>query len=395
MKVAYICFDRGVPIFGNKGSSVHVQEILNALIRKDATITLITNKTGNEKPLKLKSIKVVEVPLLNNKSENINSSVFQDNEKIIDILTKEGPFDLVYERYSLWSFGGMEYSHNNKIPGILEVNSPLIEEQSQYRKLENRQLAEIAAERAYTSAKVILAVSEGVSSYLQKFSSTKGKINVVSNGVNPELFPDDIEPSFQSSTDTFIVGFVGTLKPWHGLPILIDAFNDFYSKIPNSKLLIVGDGPERKNLQESLKEKNLLHAAEFTGNVEREDIPSLLASMNVAVAPYPKLENFYFSPLKVYEYMMAGIPVVASNIGQLSQLIRHRENGFLVTPGDSKELSATLLMLQQNISLCKKIGQSGRKTVLQDNTWEIIVNKILSAAGMSIKPQICKRNDTL
>ena len=392
MKVAYLCLDKGVPVFGNKGSSVHVQEILNALIQKDANITLITNKTGNEKPLKLKSIKVIEIPLLNNKSENTDSSVFQDNEKIIDILTKEGPFDLVYERYSLWSFGGMIYSQNNKIPGILEVNSPLIEEQSQYRKLENRQLAEIVAERVYNSAKVILAVSEGVSSYLQKFSSTKGKINVIPNGVNPELFPDNIKPSFQSSPDTFIVGFVGTLKPWHGLPILIDAFNDFHSKIPNSKLLIVGDGPEREILQESLKEKSLLYAAEFTGNVERKEIPSLLASMNVAVAPYPELRNFYFSPLKVYEYMMAGIPVVASNIGQLSQLIRHGENGFLVTPGDFKELSTVLLMLQQNIGLCKKIGQSAHETILQDNTWEIIINKILSAAGISISPQICKDN---
>ena len=105
------------------------------------------------------------------------------------------------------------------------------------------------------------------------------------------------------------------------------------------RLLVVGDGPERSQIEGDLAARGLREAVEFTGSVDPSEIPGLLASMDAAVAPYSNLRDFYFSPLKVYEYMAAGRAVVASRIGQLDGLIEHGVSGLLCTPGDSRELA--------------------------------------------------------
>jgi glycosyltransferase involved in cell wall biosynthesis len=103
--------------------------------------------------------------------------------------------------------------------------------------------------------------------------------------------------------------------------------------------------------------------------------------MDVAVAPYPALANFYFSPLKVYEYMAAGVAVVASRIGQLQNLIEPEANGMLVTPGAPDELALALERLLSEPELRKRLGSTARAMVLRDHTWDAVVSKIFSLAG--------------
>jgi len=308
--------------------------------------------------------------------------VESENQKIKEIIKREGPFDFFYERYSLWSFGAMEYAKSIGIPSVLEVNSPLIEEQTKYRGLKDPSIAKWVADRVFSAAKEIVAVSKGVEYYLNSFSSTREKIHVIPNGVNPDRFRENKRILDHTGDETFVIGFVGTLKPWHGLSTLVEAFEFVHQQNPNTQLLIVGDGPEKNNVIQDLKDRNLLAATKFTGSVPHSEIPSLLSSMNVAVAPYPKIENFYFSPLKVFEYMMAGLPVVASNIGQLNDLIQNEDNGFLYPPGDSVALSKILLRLSEGAQLRQTIGTAAKAHIIQNHTWDIVVSKILSLSNL-------------
>src|SRR5262249_36909852 len=181
--------------------------------------------------------------------------------------------------------------------------------------LVDRGSAEAVAERVFAAATALLAVSQEIASYLEMFASARDRVHVVPNGVNRGRFPQGLPPSLPGRPKTFTIGFVGSLKPWHGLEVLVAAFADFRQRHRNSRCLIVGDGPQRAHLQAELAECGLQEAVHLVGAVEPAEVPGLLASMDVAVAPYPPLENFYFSPLKVYEYMAAGLPVVASRIG--------------------------------------------------------------------------------
>jgi glycosyltransferase involved in cell wall biosynthesis len=386
MRIAYISADLGVPVFGRKGCSIHAQEIIGALLRRGAQVDLFTTSGEGDPPVGLESasLHLLPRPPKGDRAER-EQAALAGNGRLREELERAGDFDLIYERYSLWSHAAMEFAHDRGNPGLLEVNAPLIEEQAEYRVLVDRAGAERAAERVFGAATALLAVSEGVADYLKQFPVTRGKIHVVPNGVNPERFPANLKPALPSTPGVFTVGFVGTLKAWHGLSVLIEAFARLNARQPRTRLLMVGDGPEREQLAADLAARGLQNSAHFTGSVAPEKVPALLAAMDVAVAPYPKLEKFYFSPLKVYEYMAAGVPVVASRIGQLEQLIQPDTNGLLVPPGEAAALAAALERLLTEPKLGARLGRAGRATVLRDYTWDSNAQQILRLAGLDPK----------
>ena len=100
-----------------------------------------------------------------------------------------------------------------------------------------------------------------------------------------------------------------------------------------------------------------------------------------AAAPAPAIANFYFSPLKLFEYMAAALPIVASDIGQISDVIRHGDNGLLCAPDDPVALASALDRLRCDESLRIRLGASARATVLRSHTWESTVDRILHIAA--------------
>jgi glycosyltransferase involved in cell wall biosynthesis len=373
MRVAYICADPGVPVFGRKGCSIHVQEILRALIRRGANVDLFAQRLGWPCPADLAAVRVHALPLLPKGDPAARERAgLARNADLYAALDRKGPFDMVYERYSLWSYCGMEYARERGAPGLLEVNAPLIEEQAAHRDLADRRAAEQVAVRVFGVASALLAVSEQVAAYLEHFPAARGRVHVVPNGVNPERFLP--EPRH---TGSFTVGFVGSLKPWHGLPILVRAFARLCEVDTDARLLIVGDGGERERIEADLARHGLRAAARFTGAVDPGAVPALLAEMDVAVAPYPWHPGFYFSPLKVYEYMAAGLPVVASRIGQLDGLIEHERTGLLCPPGDAGALASALIRLRHDRDLRARLGQAARAAVLRAHTWDAVVERVL------------------
>ena len=221
MKIAYVCADPGIPVFGCKGASIHVQEMIRAFRHQGAMVTLFAARLGGEPPADLADLPVYCLPKVPKGDLAIREQgLFQQNQTLQKLLTQAAPYDLVYERYSLWSQAGMTLAQNWQIPGILEVNAPLIEEQATHRGLINRDLALQVAEKAFGEATALIAVSEGVKSYLQQWVPGD-RLFVLPNGVNPTRFSGIPKPS---AATPFTVGFVGSLKPWHGLDCLIEAF---------------------------------------------------------------------------------------------------------------------------------------------------------------------------
>jgi glycosyltransferase involved in cell wall biosynthesis len=382
MRVAYICADQGIPVFGRKGCSIHVQEVVRALIDLGAEVDLFTPRNEGEPLPGLESVQLHPLPVTAHKNPAAREqAALRANRDLREALERQGPFDLVYERYSLWSHQGMDYAQSKRVPGVLEINAPLIDEQALHRVLVDRPQAEWVAHRAFGNATALIAVSQEVATYLRQYPHAEERVHVVPNGVNPDRFPKDLPPSRPSAPGMFTVGFVGTLKPWHGLETLVAAFDRLHDIDRAVRLLVVGDGPERCRLEENLSVGGLQHAVQFTGSVPPAEVPGLLASMEVAVAPYPNLSDFYFSPLKVYEYMAAGCAIVASRIGQLDGLIEHGVSGLLCSPGDPHELAGALLQLRSEPSLRDRLGQAARAKVRQAHTWDATTRRILQLAG--------------
>lgn len=393
MHIAYICADPGVPVFGHKGCSIHVQEVIRALGRRGAKVDLYAASVSGPVPAGLEGVRVHRLSAPEGALAAREQKALGANHDLLRALQMEGPFDLVYERYSLWSFAGMEYAAASGTPGLLEINAPLIEEQAAYRGLVDRASAEEVAVRAFRAATVAIAVSEQVAAYTRRYRPD-APVVVVANGVDPTRFEPGLSPRLPAPPGIFTVGFVGSLKPWHGVSVLVEAFATLHHSDSLTRLLIVGHGSERARLEADVAERGLSDAVVFTGSVGFADVPGLLASMDVGVAPYPDLPGFYFSPLKVYEYMAAGLPVVASRIGQLTEIIEHDRTGVLCPPGDPVALALALAHLGASPEKRGQLGQWARAAVLRRHTWDRVAERILqlgAVAGRSPRRSAMRR----
>ncbi|HEU5249032.1 MAG TPA: glycosyltransferase family 4 protein [Thermoanaerobaculia bacterium] len=381
MRLAYVCADAGVPVFGRKGCSIHVQEVLRAFLRRGIEVDLFAARFGGKPPAALERVRVHPLPEPTaGDAVSRERQALEANRFLEGALRRSGPFDVLYERYSLWSFAGIEYARRTGLPGILEVNAPLIEEHSKYRGLSDRDAAEKVAGRCFAAAGVIVAVSEGVAATLERHPAARGRIRVVPNGVDPGRFRPDIAPAAPAPPGVFTVGFVGSLKPWHGISTLVEAFARFRESEGDARLLVVGDGPERRTLDAEVSERGLAAFTRLTGPVDPEEVPRFLVSMDAAVAPYPSDASFYFSPLKVYEYMAAGLPVIASAVGQLADLLEEGRCGILCTPGDPAEFAEALVRLRRDPDLRRRLGRDARARVLRECTWDMVAERLLEAA---------------
>ena len=274
----------------------------------------------------------------------------------------------------------MEYAGAAGIPGLLEVNAPLVEEQAAHRTLVDRAGAVSISARTFQAATHLIAVSKEIAGYLRQVTGSAERIHVVPNGVDPERFHRGVRPTLPAAPGIFTVGFVGSLRPWHGLSVLTESFAQLYQADRATRLIVVGDGPEKSRLASSLAAHGVREAVQFVGQVAPHEVPGLLASLDAAIAPYPRLPYFYFSPLKVYEYMAAGCAVVASGVGQLEELIESEVNGILCPPGDAKAHVDALERLRCDPVLRDRLGRAARATIEREHSWSAVVRRLLALA---------------
>lgn len=397
MKILYLCTDLGIPILGRKGASVHVREMVRALVQAGHTLIVaspVLEKSPWDRPADIDGT-VLHIPLAETSDatalcvKSFNEMIGVENtlpgeirritynDEVFRRLKRrfEGaPPDCIYERASLYGTAGVQLAQALNVPLLLEVNSPLTIEQSTYRRTAFGELAAAAERWTLSRADAVLAVSEPLRQQLLGQGLDPSRVHVLPNGVNADLFrPEPRVPGVRARWklgDGPVLGFVGGLRPWHGVDILPTVLHRLISRYPNLRLIFVGDGPLRDKLESDLREKEVLHHAVFTGGLAHTEVPQILRHFDVALAPYPQLDHpFYFSPLKLFEYMGCGIPVVASAIGQIAQVVRHQETGLLYPPGDVETLTAHCDRLLSDPGERERFGKAAAEEVHGRYTW--------------------------
>ena len=376
-RIAYVCVDPGIPVFGTKGASVHVQEVVREFIRRGADVTIFATRTGDDRPADLDCVEVVHHPIKTKETAEREAAQGTVGSEFAFQITAGG-FDLVYERYSLFSTTLAQVSPAG-IPGILEVNAPLIDEQRTHRHLVDEKLAHRALVEQTSAAAHTIAVSARVADWVAE-TTGGAEVTVVPNGVNT----DRITPGVGSlDGDRPIVAFVGTLKPWHGVETLLEAAALAQQ---DWDLRIIGHGPQGETLRARVEDAGLQHRVSFTGAVTPGAVPGLLTDCSIATAPYPAVpaEDSYFSPLKVYEYLAAGLPVVASAIGQIPQILDGTDAGVLVAPSDAQALADAIDGLVIDAERRQRMARNARTLAVLRHSWSKAVDTILS--GVASQP---------
>ncbi|MDA0657649.1 MAG: glycosyltransferase family 4 protein [Planctomycetota bacterium] len=383
MRIAYVSLYRGVPVYGGKGCSLHVQEVLRVFLSRGDDVSLFAVNVGGRTPEGLEAVQLHEIPMAPAEHTTERERCLREaNERAQSMLANAGPFDLAYERHALWSSAAAEYGSAYGVPSIIEVNAPLVDEQLAHRELNDRIAAEAATRRCFAVARVVACVSAEVGRYAQRHGASQEKIMIVPNGVRTDCFtPSDPDMRHKQA---YRIGFVGSLRPWHAVGDLIEAFSLIKTRESDrpAELVIVGDGPIRDSLEQRVSRLpcNIQSAIHFTGHIAADQIPSRLRRFHVAVAPYAADEEFYFSPLKLYEYLATGLPVVAACTGQLSAIIENGRNGMHYVPGDCVSLAAVLERVRDDRPLAIALGVAARNDAVTHHRWEQRVQQMLNAA---------------
>jgi glycosyltransferase involved in cell wall biosynthesis len=297
--------------------------------------------------------------------------------------------DFVYERYAAFGYGGIAVARALGVPHVLEVNAPLAFEHEKRRGMEVRELARDAERRIFLATDQVVVVSRELGDLVTAQGVPAARVTVLPNAVDPERFAPGAATDGQALRrryrleGTRVIGFVGSLKPWHGTETLVEAFHRLHATAPHTRLLIVGDGPERQALERRVEAHRLGDTVCFTGNVSPDEVPASIAAMDVAVAPYVPSETFYYSPLKIFEYMAMAKPVVAGSIGQVRELVRDGDTGLLFEPGSVEQLTRALGRLVEDPPLCERMGAKGRAWILAEHSWMQNAEKLVRlAAGL-------------
>jgi glycosyltransferase involved in cell wall biosynthesis len=142
----------------------------------------------------------------------------------------------------------------------------------------------------------------------------------------------------------------------------------------------VGEGLEREWCARIARELGLADTVVFTGSVPHEQVPQYVAAMDVATVPYGKLDQFYFSPMKLFEYMAAGRPTVAASLGQIAEVVDHGRDGWLYEPGNAQSLAQGIDTILYNPTLGADMGAAARAKVLANHTWRNVALQVIDLA---------------
>lgn len=296
-------------------------------------------------------------------------------------LTRRGVknYDLVFERYSIFGVVGALLAKYRKLPFVLEVNytsnSPLVRRRSALLK----PLARITDRWVFRTATLITPVSSALRDELvQRYGVPVEKALVLPNAADPANFKTRDREHFFTRTKT--IGFVGGFYLWHGLDILIKAFATIAGSFPEARVLLIGDGPELEKTRLLVAELRLSKQVIFGGRKMHHELPKIMSEFYLGVMPD---SNDYGSPMKIFEYMALGLPVVAPDYGPIHDAITNGKQGLIFERRNISALAEALAKLLSDRELAESYGSCGRATVVSERNWNANVSKILAAlAGL-------------
>jgi glycosyltransferase involved in cell wall biosynthesis len=177
----------------------------------------------------------------------------------------------------------------------------------------------------------------------------------IPNGVDYELFSESYKDMRRENT----MIYVGTLSDWCGLDLVIRAIPDILKRVPDIKLLIVGEGEFSNELKKMLDKMELNHCVRFLGKRQYIEIPKILSECKIGLATYPQIDLMQYAfTLKLIEYMSSGLPVITTNVGDSAQIIKDSDAGYVVDY-NTKLFSKAVIELIENENLWHSMSENG------------------------------------
>lgn len=298
---------------------------------------------------------------------------------------------IIYQRYSLGNYTSVLAKIKYRIPYICEFNGSMtwMARHWENRKIFHESLIDSIELLNLKIADLIVVVSKPMKKQLIQSGIKEQKILVNPNGVDTEKYHPNIDArkirDRLNINEKSVVGFIGTMGPWHGADVLTEAFGQMILTYPHLRktavLLMIGDGIKMHQVQTLIEKYHLEGNAILTGLVPQESGPNYLAACDILVSPHvpnPDGTPFFGSPTKLFEYMAMGKGIVASELDQIGEILEHKKTAWLAEPGNVTDLSKKIKMLIENPNLRENLGKNARNAVATRYTWKEHTKRIMN-----------------
>jgi len=358
------------------GAVIVATEIANNLAKLGHQVTVLTPdlpQSGQRYEPEMNSrVRVIRVETPSKTNLKIAARRCKSNlEKKGKELGKKEKFDFVltiFHPFHLVPNAAISCANALEIPSIIKVDDAVYEKSSGIKSIQ-RKIEKMISTRSLSKASKVLVSNIPTKDIMKSYYNIdEEKITVVPNGVDLSFFKT-------KNRDPNKIVFSGVMYHHRGLNVLLDAAPKIVKEIPETKLVLLGDGPEMKKLKEIVRQKNLESNIEFKGWIDRKDIPEHLSNASIGIGPLKRTtvtENAL--PIKVLEYMASSLPILAKTGTLPEDVLKNNENGWFIESSD--ELSEKIIKLEQNPELVEKMGKKSLNMV-QKFSWERIVKSII------------------
>lgn len=276
----------------------------------------------------------------------------------------------IYQRYSLNNLAGLVLAHRWGVPFVLEANASEV----RWRETGRCSITSVwpgpPSDCCWDARIAWAAVSDNAARDLAEEGASSPRLRVVPNGVEVARFSQAPPAALPFGPQAFVIGFAGLFYPWHGVRYLAEAFPIVLRQRPAARLLLIGDGEDAAVVASILERHGIRNEAVLTGLVPREAVPGYLAAASVLVSPHSRNDDFIGSPIKLWEYMASGVPIVASRVAQLGEILQDGTTALLVPPNDPEALAQALITLHDEPAQSQRLGQAAQAEAGAKHSWD-------------------------
>ena len=288
----------------------------------------------------------------------------------------------VYERHALHCRAGLDIARELGVPLLLEVNSPMVEEMQRLGSLRLPARAARTEREVLGGADAVLAVSRVLADRLIAAGARADRLRVIKNAADPGRYGDEarraaaaVRERLRVPAGAFVLGFVGFMRPWHRLDLVLDVMAR--PGLESVVLVLMGRGPALEPLLQQAAKMGLSQRVLAVGEVPGELLPAHVLACDGALIP---AINDYASPLKLFDSLAAGVPTLAPDQPNLREVVQDGETALLFAPCSANDLARQLRRLLDDRSFARRIGEAGRAALLHNDwTWSGNARAVVAA----------------
>lgn len=305
--------------------------------------------------------------------------------RLLPVLWRQ-PEAVLYERHAYFMFMGVLLGNWLKRPVVLEVNE--LAGFTRARGLILERLARRIDAWMFSHANHILCVSRVLADEAKRRGARSETVHVLPNAIDANRFrslrPEQSPRSSLGLEGSIVIGHVGLFYRWDRLDVLIEVARSIRDRHPETKVLLVGDGPELENLKQTAFRLGMEREVILLGPVPRDDVPNYIEAMDICVLPD---SNAFGSPIALFEFMAMGKPCVVPDLGPMRDVIEDNATGMMFPHGDYAALERALLRLIEDSGLRLRIGARAKDAVFSRHTWAANARFVVELARGESSPR--------